>query len=281
MTFKLPTEVVRQGVLETTGIFTYKDLFTEKGINDPLNQDYARTVMNRLCKEKIIRAIDGRHGTFKLIDRDAPVLNWKGVNNVGGFDISWPFELEKYVKVFRRNIIVIGKVWNAGGSAFVYNIIDLNWQKHKIILFDSENSEQELKLRFSKFANYESWPADMVRERTKDFCDVIEPDSINIIDHLEIVENAYLVGRYIREIHDVLNQGIAIVLLQKGKFAKLPIGGDFGLRLPRLVLSIDKGLLTVVKAKTWVDRTVNPNDKSWSFQLVDGAHFVNTLEVKY
>jgi len=142
------------------------------------------------------------------------------------------------------------------------------------VLFDSENSEQELRLRFSKFEDYKSWPDDFVRERTKDFADVIEPNSINIVDHLEIIENAYLVGRYIREIHDALDQGIAIVLVQKAQGAMLPVGRDFGLRLPRFVINIDKGLLTIVKAKTWVDRTINPDNMKFSFQLIEGTKFV-------
>jgi len=83
------------------------------------------------------------------------------------------------------------------------------------------------------------------------------------------------VGRYIREIHDALDQGIAIVLVQKAQGATLPVGRDFALRLPRFVINIDKGLLTIVKAKTWVDRTINPDNMKFSFQLIEGTRFVN------
>lgn len=275
MSESITRQVVEDWVRRTTGIFTYKDMFFEIPVNDSDNRQKAYVYMSRICKDKIAKPIDGRHGAFRLIDRDAPVLNWKGVEDIGGIDITWPFGLEKYVKVFPRNIVLVGKVWNAGGSAFAYNIINLNWRKHRVVLFDSENSEQELRLRFSKFPDYESWPDDFVRERTKNFADVIEPDSINIIDHLEIIENAYLVGRYIREIHDALGKGIAIVNVQKAQGALLPVGRDFGLRLPRFVINIDKGLLTIVKAKTWVDRTINPDNMKFSFSLIEGTKFVN------
>lgn len=275
MTEKITRQAIEDWTRQTTGIFTYQDMFREVPINDPDNRQNAYVFMHRICKDKICKAVNGRHGAFRLIDRDAPIMNWKGVENGGSLDISWPFQLEKYVRVFRRNVVLVGKVWNAGGSAFVYNFINLNWRKHRIVLFDSENSEQELKLRFSKFPDYQSWPDDFVRERTSNFADVIEPDSINIIDHLEIIENAYLVGRYIREIHDALDQGIAIVLVQKAQGALLPVGRDFGLRLPRFVINIDKGLLTIVKAKTWVDRNINPDNMKFSFQLIEGTKFVN------
>ncbi len=281
MVEKLTTEIIRDWVVTTTGSFTYKDLFFEKGVTDPTNMDYAYVVMKRLCEERLIKAINGRHGTFRLIDTDAPVLNWKGVTDYSGIDMLWPFELEKFVKIHPRNVIVVGGDPNKGKTAFLHNVIALNWRKHNILLLDSENSKQELALRFSLYEDYELWPDDIARERSKDFGDAIEeynPDGINIVDYLEIHENFYAVGKYLREIRDALTTGIAIVAIQKAKGAELPIGRDFSQQIARLVLTIDPGILTIRKVKSFAQRNVNPNNMKFKFKLEDGAHFTGIEE---
>ena len=235
--------------------------------------------MKRFCEEKLIRAINGRHGLFKLIDTEAPVINWKEAKDYKGLDrLRWPFRLEKYVRIHPRNLVVVGGDPNAGKSAFLYEFINLNYKHYKIVLFDSENSRQELAIRFSKFEGSENWPDDFVRERTKDFSEVIEPTKINVIDYLEIHDSFYAIGKLLRDIRDALKSGIAVVAIQKAKGAELPLGRDFSQQLARLVLTIDPGLLTIRKAKFFVDRDVNPNGMKFSFQLVDGAKFVNIKE---
>ena len=281
MAEKITTEVIRDWVVATTGTFTYKDLFFEKGITDPANMDYVYVVMKRLCGERLIKAINGRHGSFRLLDKDAPILNWKGVKDYTGVDMLWPFELEKFVKIHPRNVIVVGGDPNKGKTAFLHNVISLNWRKHNIALWDSENSKQELAIRFAEYEDYGLWPDDIARERSKDFADVIEeynPDGINIIDYLEITENFYAVGKFLREIRDALGKGRAIVAIQKAKGAELPIGRDFSQQIARLVLTIDPGILTIRKAKSFAQRNVNPNNMKFSFKLKDGAHFTDIEE---
>jgi len=126
MVEKLTTEVIRDWIVSTTGNFTYRDLFYEKEVSDSTNKDYAYVVMKRFCDERLIKAVNGRHGTFRLIDRDAPILNWKDVKNYTGIDVLWPFELEKFVKIYPRNIIVVGGDPNKGKTAFLHNVIAHN-----------------------------------------------------------------------------------------------------------------------------------------------------------
>lgn len=271
-------KVLEEWVKQTTGIFSYRDIFEEVGITDPLNRQNTYVFIHRLCEQKIIRSINGKHGTFRLLDKDAPVLNWKGVEDFVGLDIHWPFGLEQFVKIHARNVIVVGGDPNEGKTAFLHNVIDLNWRRFPIVLFDSENSEKELALRFSKYPDHKLWPADLVRERSQNFADVIEPDYINIIDYLEILDNFFVVARYLREIRDALGQGIAIVAIQKAKGAELPIGRDFSRQIARLVLTIDPGVLTIRKAKSFAQRNVNPNNMKFKFTLKDGAHFTDTQE---
>lgn len=211
---------------------------------------------------------------YRIVDRDAPIVSWKGAKSKGYFNIKWPFELEKYVKIPHRCVVVVGGVSNQGKTTFAHNIINLNWKEHNIVLFDSENSDVELDERFANYPSSDQWPDDLVRDRTANFSDCIEPDYINIIDYLEVQDQFWLIGRYLREIRDALKDGIAVVLVQKGERAKLPLGKEFSRHLARMVITIDRGKLTVVKGKAKADKTIDPNNMKWSFRLDDnGAYF--------
>jgi len=52
-------------------------------------------------------------------------------------------------------------------------------------------------------------------ERSSNFADVIRPNCINIIDYMELSGDFYMVAEYLRQLHDKLDGGIAIVALQK------------------------------------------------------------------
>jgi len=219
------------------------------------------------------------NGRYRMIDRDIDIVPWREADRDNYFPIILPFDLHKYVRLYPRSVMIIGGVSNQGKTCFVHNIISLNWRNHKIVLFDSENSAEELAGRFSHYPDYEQWPEDLVKDRSSNFADVIEPDAINLIDYLEVQDNFYLVGRYIREIRDALRNGVAIINLQKGETASLPLGREFSRHLARVVITLDKGILTIVKAKARAQRTINPINKKWSFCIDEtGTQFLDIQE---
>jgi hypothetical protein len=112
-----------------------------------------------------------------------------------------------------------------------------------------------------------------VWERSGNFADVVKPDAINVIDFLEIHKDFWEVGGMLKDIHDKLRKGTAVVALQKSKEKKVGRGGDMGLEKPRLYLAIDSGIITIVKCKNWQGER-NPNGLSKRFRLVQGWKFV-------
>ncbi|KKN72938.1 hypothetical protein LCGC14_0406420 [marine sediment metagenome] len=214
---------------------------------------------------------------YQVIDRDYDILNFKHANPGGWFDIKYPFGLEEYVKTPRRSVIIFGGSPQAGKTAIAHNIVDLNWKKHKIVLFDTENSEAELYERLSQYSNFQEWPDDLIRSKSFDFADVGEPDALNIIDYLESPENIWEIRTLLRELRDMLTTGIWIVMLQKPEGRDLPYGKDWAKQLPRMVVSMEGGILKILKGKSWVDRDVNPDGLRWSFKLVGGEKFVNIM----
>jgi len=94
------------------------------------------------------------------------------------------------------------------------------------------NKHQDIKLDQWRFKAY---------ERSDNFKDVIFPDAINIIDYIEENENLMKMGDKIKEIHERLHNGIAIVGLQKDFGATLGRGRAFTLQRPRLYLTMEYG----------------------------------------
>lgn len=214
---------------------------------------------------------------YQVIDRDYDILDFKHKNPAGWFDIKYPFGLEEYVKTPRKSIVLFGGSPQAGKTAIAHNIVDLNWKKHKIVLFDTENSEAELYERLCKYPDFEDWPDDLVRSKSFDFADVLEPDALNIIDYLESPENIWEIRTLLRELRDKLTTGICVVMLQKPGGRDLPYGKDWAKQLPRMVVSMEGGILKILKGKSWAQKDVNPDGLRWSFKLVGGEEFVNPL----
>jgi hypothetical protein len=173
-------------------------------------------------------------------------------------------------------VIVAGEA-NAGKTALLLNVVRKNMHLHKIEYFSSEMRAEEFHLRLVKFDDVKmsDWRFSP-RERSTKFADVIVPDSLNIIDYLEVTKDFYEVGGDIKDIFDRLGKGIAIIALQKKKGSDIGRGGDFTLEKPRLYMSMQPGEIKIVKGKNWANPHLNPNNMTWKFKLVQGCKFIET-----
>ena len=258
--------------------FTCRQLDSEIDIVTPEGKSIRRGVIKEYCDSQKLQRVKHLAGTYKILDKEIEIMNFKHKNPEGWFDINYPFGLEQYVKTPRRSLVVLGGAPQAGKSAFAHNIIRLNQNKgYKIYLWDSENSEAEIEERLSKHLSYQDWDDDLVRSRSANFEDVIDPDALNIIDYLEAPENIWEIRTSLRNIRDRLNQGIAVIMLQKPEGRDLPYGKEWAKQLPRLVLSIEAGILKILKGKSWAQKDVNPDGLRFSFKLVQGEKFINIL----
>jgi len=80
----------------------------------------------------------------------------------------------------------------------------------------------ELRMRLELFENCtkDLWKQVRFYERSENFDDVIDPNGINIIDYLEVLDDFWKVGQQIKAIHDKLKNGIAVIAIQKNKGAR-------------------------------------------------------------
>lgn len=271
-------EEVRQWVTMATGNFNVSDVHKELNLITKEQKQAVNKEISRLAKDRVIEKYGEKRGHYRLVDNDLEEMRWYEVTDFTPYDIAMPFEIHKYVKIHKKSIIVVAGTSNAGKTAFMLNTIKLNINKHKIRYFSSELSNEELAERISEFGlpksdwNYET--NFKCYSRSSNFNDVIDPDGLNIIDFLECYEDFYSIGKYISEIHDRLKGGVAIIALQKNPGQKPGIGGWRSVEKARLYLSVDPGVIEIVKGKSWVNRDINPNGMRLNFKLYAGCKFM-------
>jgi hypothetical protein len=128
-----------------------------------------------------------------------------------------------------------------------------------------------IKKRFSLFddVKMEDWKV-KVYARAHDFHDALSPDDINIIDWLWSGTAFYEVGGDLEKIFNKLNNGIAVVALQKDPGKEYGRGGAITMDLATLYLSVFPGEVKIIKAKNWKTEE-NPNGKVRKLKIVHGA----------
>jgi len=257
------SKAVEEFALSTSGWFLGRDLYQPLKLANPNDHLACQQKLRRLVSDGILEKHKTRNACYRLIEDECDEIKWWEATG-DTVDIKFPFHIEDYVKIF------------PGNMAFLLDFIRLNLENHEIHMFNSEAGKAEIKERIGLIedVDMEEWQMKLkIWERSGEFSAVIKPDAINIIDFLEVHEEFYKVGSYIKDIHDKLDKGIALIALQKNPGNDYGLGGARGLEKPRLYLSIDNGRLKIVKAKNW--RTAdNPNGWVAKFSLVAGNKFV-------
>lgn len=271
---------VRAWVETTSGYFETTACHRELQLTTKEQMKAANMELLRLCEgaSPILEHYGGRRGSYRRIEHDAEDIDFLTVPTQD-LDLRWPFEIERFVRTLPKNIIVVAGEPNAGKTAFLLNVVKLNMGKHDIRYFSSEMGALEFQDRLSKF----DIPLDQWRfkpkERSSNFADVIAPDAVNIIDFLEIHDEFYKVGKFIKEIYDKLDKGVAIIGLQKNTGASHGLGGLRGAEKARLYLTMEQHVIKIIKAKNWTTQE-NPNGLELHFGLVKGCQFRQKTEWK-
>ncbi len=270
---------VREWVSHTSGWFTNDEIDRELGFTTLVAKDYRGKIMRRLKQQGIVDQHAKVNKQWRYVNTRLTFLDFKAASNVRALPVRWPLGIEDYVKLFPGNLAVVAGAPNAGKTALLLNFLRLNMKQFPIYYFCSEMGQVELKDRLEMFPGMaiDDWHF-KAAERSSDFEDVIVPDCINIIDFLEMTDELYRVNTHLTNISHKIGNGLAIVAIQKKEGAKYGRGLEFGLEKPKLYLSMDKGKLTIVKGKTWVNPRVDPNGLTVNFKITRGCQFEITKE---
>jgi len=260
--------------------FCLHDVYTCLQVSTRQEKKSVWIALKRLCDQGVIEKIEDKSGFYKCVSVDSDKIDWLN-SDEKSVDIKFPFEIEKIVEIPSKSICVVAGEKDAGKTSFLLNTCLLNLDK-TIHYFSSEMSPSELKKRLKKFeVPLEKWKAIDFRERVSDFHDVVYPDDINIIDFLEIYEEFYKIGLFIRKIYDKLNKGICIIAIQKNPGVDWGLGGQRSLEKARLYLSISKGgILKIISGKNWAS-DLRPDGLQIDFKLIQGAKFIKISDNWY
>ena len=270
---------VREWVSHTSGWFTNDEIDRELGFTTLVAKDYRGKIMRRLKQQGIVDQHTKINKQWRYVNTRLTFLDFKAASAVRALPVRWPLGIENYVKLFPGNLAVVAGAPNAGKTALLLNFVRLNMKQFPIYYFCSEMGQVELKDRLEMFPgmSIDDWHF-KAAERSSDFDDVVVPDCVNIIDFLEMTDELYRVNTHLTNISHKIGNGLAIVAIQKKEGAKYGRGLEFGVEKPKLYLSMDKGKLTIVKGKTWVNPKVDPNGLTVNFKITGGCQFETTKE---
>lgn len=267
-------ERTREYISATPGWFELHMVYKE--LHLATEQDYkaAKMAVLREFRKGNIERYGKKSGVYRKPDLELEEIDILNAEDKP-YKIYLPLELHKHVALYPGDVVVVAGKWNAGKSAFILECAKLNMHEHDTWFFTSEMKAQRIKKRIllmdemtvDQFAENVT-----IRGREGGFHDVIQPDALNLVDYLQINEDFYRIGAQIREIAEKLKQGIAIVALQKDAAATYGYGGQKGLQRPTLYLTIDDGIVKIIKAKDWTT-SANPNGKVQKFKLHQGVNF--------
>ena len=274
------SEEIREWVCLQEGTFCLQNVYNDLQLSTRDDKKNTSIILKRLCEQGLIEKYGNKSGHYRRIENDCKKIDWYDAEEKP-FDVKWPFGIETMVEIMPKNVIVIAGEKNAGKTSFLLNFCQMNLGK-EIHYFSSEMADSELKKRLKKFSDVplKRWQEIDFRDRMSDFHDVIYPDAINIIDFLEIYEEFYKIGLFIRQIYDKLNRGICIIAIQKNPGVDWGLGGARSLEKARLYLSIAGGKLKIVSGKNWASE-LNPNGLVIDFKLVNGAKFIQKSDGWY
>ena len=268
------TEEVNRYIDLTDGLFSVTDCYKElQSLQIVTNKNALHQIFKRFKDEGIIEKAGNLNGVYRRVNTQLTEIDYKNaVAEV--IPLNWPFEIEKWVHTFPRSIQVIAGMPNAGKTAFLLCFCQNNMNDFPITYFSSEMGAVELRNRLGKFdLPISKWNVKFF-EKASNFEDGLDPDGINIVDFLEVYDEFYKVGLYIKQIYDKLDKGIAVIAIQKNPETDFGIGGMRSIEKARLYLALDRNTIKIVKAKNWATET-NPNGLAKDFKLIQGAKFIS------
>jgi hypothetical protein len=221
----------------------------------------ARKALSRR-KDSLVEKAGKRDGWWRRIDTDIEVMDFEEEQgNISS--VKLPFGLHELVDIYEGNIILVSGEFNAGKSLFAMTTLVQNKNNFPIRYMSSEMKVGEIKGRFKWFGIDKEcyWPDNNCKyiALKNNLTTAMLPDGLNFIDYMEFPEGNYtLASEYMKQIHEKLNKGIAIVCIQHKEGAALPRSADLVMEKPRLAIALKKiakdedtvtGYATLLKVK--------------------------------
>jgi len=281
------TQELRNWTLLTRGYFNVTHAFRDLGICTKEQKSTAYVIFHRFMEDGLIEHHGEKRGSYRLVDRQLDPLDWQNAD-MTPFPIKYPFELESCALTLPKNVICVAGSKGAGKTAFCLNTAMLNVPDQVVNYYTSEMGKPEFRCRIENFnLPIDYWKNLRVYDRTANFADCIRDErknQINIFDFIEVHDNFFLVGKIMADIYRNLDEGVAILAIQKAPQAEFGLGGQFSVHKPRIYLTFDKevdtmgherNVVTIMDAKNYADHTRNPRGWKYRFKIVKGCELID------
>jgi hypothetical protein len=176
---------------------------------------------------------------------------------------------------------------NAGKTAFLLNLVRLNWDLLPVKYLTSELSEVRLNIRVHDFCEVHGTSLDDwdrlvdFRRRDSNFASAMNPAGLNVIDYLEVYQDFQEVGLPIKAIFQRQEGRTGVTFLSLQKHGnRLGRGGSLTIEKPFLYLTLDYfkerdlNRLVIEKAKDPARDDVNPNGMDLWFHIEKGCRLI-------
>ena len=238
-------------------------------------------VAMKLAYEVRQQKLEKLNRIYRYINKDKDIIDWYNSNVDKTININWPkgrdgtkFGFDGCVCISPGDIIVVAGVSNMGKTTFAQNFLWENMDNYPCVLMGNEYTPVKFKRRISRMTwndpILDGKPKFELIKRLENWADIIEPDKITIIDWISLPANElYNIGHVMQGIQSKLGNGVGLIVLQKDENSNLGRGRAFSEELASLYLTIDKGRMSVRKAKEWFQH--DPNREVYGFDITNGG----------
>lgn len=266
-----------------SGTFSTRQIWDELRIITSTGKSNLRVYLSQFVEEGLITRtlVDG---TFRKVDNEKEPMGWRTADSSNIVPLKWPFEIEKYASIYRKNVAIVAGSKQEGKSTFLYDFIKLNMYNFKMELFNTETGEEQLKDRFLDLGIPLDAPFE-VYQRYENFAEVIDPNVISVIDYLDMNSEFYLAGAEIDSIFRKTNNIVVIgmqippptVTYVKGVKHTIDrdyaYGGGTTAKRAFIYISMSSHRLKLKHAKKPAQKNVNPSNMCWSYNFDEHGQF--------
>jgi Fe2+ or Zn2+ uptake regulation protein len=284
---KTVADDVLDWINQASGNFDVNMIYSDIRVkDDKAAMAHVRQIIKRMVDGgDLISFEQGRYTLYRHPDPDLQEINLDAAV-VKDIDFQLPLGLHNLIRMYPGNIVVIAGEPNVGKTAFMLESIRMNMDKFDMDYYTSEMSGTELKMRRDLYRDYYpdlKWKWHPYEKNVRFNQEIARPGRrghVSVVDFLEVTDEFYRIGTRMSEIHEALGgEGLALVAIQKGWHKDLGRGGDLGMEKPRVYVTmsysqgLSRGMMRIVKAKSFRDPGRNPNGLVRPFSIHYGHHF--------
>lgn len=249
--------IIKEFILSSDGQFSIDELMRDCGLFSN-KRNAVKCALSDFIREGIIERRGIRSGMYVPIKGNEQLMNdLIRSASTKPVELRLPLAIDALLNIYNRNLIVVQGLSNSGKTAFLMEIARLNRGLFDIIKYintemDASEVRDRIERRKIDVEDFLSYVAFFLAKSTYQEGAVryaIEPNGLNLVDYLHL-EDATLMATEMDKIQERLDNGIAVVAIQKYLGKDMGYGGHGVKNRARLVIDLSKDIVTLKKVKS-------------------------------